>query len=504
MGQSDLTIWDVIDKNAKLYPSKNSIIYMDLRWSFDRFANEVHSLAGGLSSLGMRKGDRIAVLAYNCHEYLRIYGAAARIGAIVIPINWRLKQEEIQFIFEDGSPRLLVASQEFIETLKNQVDSCKSIKHRLVIGHGVSSFIPIEEVASAYSSPGSVELDQQDPLILMYTAAVGGHPKGATITHGNLIAANLQGIATFGIKSDDVHLNMLPLYHIGGLVMSLSVMHAGGRNVMIKRFGPKEAAELIDKEKVTIMQTFPPMLRSIMDEANASGSSLSSLRIGTGIEQTDTIQRFQQATGAKFWSGFGQTETMGFCTLAPFDECPGSAGSQGLLVRVRIVDDYDMDVPTGQTGEIVLKGPIVFKGYWGMEKETAYTFRGGWHHTGDMGRLDERGYLWYLRPKAEKELMKPGGENVYPLEVEKVLLEHPEVTEACVFGIPDEQWGEAIKAVCVHTAGSSLKTEELIEFVANRIARYKKPKFLTFVDTLPKRENSKIDREKVKTEHRKT
>lgn len=504
MGQSDLTIWDVIDKNAKLYAGEDSMIYMDRRWSFDGLAKEVHRLAGGFSSLGVRRGDRIAVLAYNCFEYLRIYGAAACIGAILIPINWRLKQEEIQFIIEDGSPKILAADQEFIEISKNLSDSCKSIKHCLVMGQGVSSFTPIEEVASASSRPSSVELDQNDPLVLMYTAAVGGHPKGAIITHGNLIAANLQGIATFRLNNDDVHLNILPLYHIGGLVMTLCVMHAGGRNVMVKRFDPKEVVEIIDKEKVTVMQTFPPMLAAIIDAANASGSSLSSLRIDAGLEQADTIKRFQKETGAKFWTGFGQTETMGFNSVAPFDECPGSAGRQGLLARVRVVDDYDEDVPTGKPGEIVVKGPIVFKGYWGMEKETAYTFRGGWHHTGDLGRLDEGGYLWYLSPKAERELIKPGGENVYPLEVERVLLEHPEVTEACVFGILDEQWGQAIKAVCVHKPGSSLKTEELIEFVATRIARYKKPKFLTFVDNLPKRESGEIDREKVKEEYGKS
>jgi len=498
--QSDMTISDMIDKNVVLRADDAAIICGDVRWSFGDYAEEVDRLAGGLASLGLRKEDRIAVVAFNCPEYFQIYGAAARMGAIVIPVNWRLKPEEIQFILEDSSPKALIADPEFVEGLRDAAD-LRNIERRLTIGKGTAEFSPIDEVSGIDVSTGTVGVDDEDPLVIIYTAAVGGRPRGAVITHGNLVAANLQAIATLPIQSDSAYLNLAPLYHIGGLVMSLSVMHAGGRNVLIKKFNPKDAAELIEREKITIIETFPPMLSSILDEASLSGQKLSSLKIGTGLDQTNTIQRFQETTGATFWVCFGQTETMSFCTLSPFNECPGSSGREGLLARLRIVDDYDRDVPAGQAGEILVKGPIVFQGYWQMEEETAYTFRGGWHHTGDVGRLDEDGYLWYVKRKAEKELIKPGGENVYPSEVEKSLLEHPEVIGACVFGIPDEQWGEAIKAVCVRKAGSSLKPEELIEFVANRIARYKKPKYLTFVNALPRGENGEIERETVKTEY---
>jgi long-chain acyl-CoA synthetase len=269
----------------------------------------------------------------------------------------------------------------------------------------------------------------------------------------------------------------------------------------MEKFEAKEALDWIEREGVTFLGSFPPMLSSLLDEAETSGRILASLRVVGGLDSPETIQRFQQMTGARFWTGFGQTETSGLCSFLFFDEKPGSAGREGPLVRVRIVDEYDQEVPVGQLGEIVVQGPTVFHGYWNLETETAQALRSGWHHTGDMGRLDEQGYLWYVKRKAEKELIKPGGENVYPVEVEKTLLEHPEIEEACVFGVPDKKWGEAIKAVCVRKAGSILEPEALIEFVADRIARYKKPKFVTFVKKLPKNEDGYVDRDKVKSDY---
>ena len=185
----------------------------------------------------------------------------------------------------------------------------------------------------------------------------------------------------------------------------------------------------------------------------------------------------------------------------PSDEKPGSAGKPSLLARVALFDDYDEEVPVGSPGEICVRGPAVFLGYWNLADDTAYTFRNGWHHTGDIGRFDEDGYLWYVKRKAEKELIKPGGENVYPAEVEKVILTHAAVKEVSVIGVPDQKWGEAVKAVCSLKAGQTLVAEELIEYVASKIARYKKPQQVVFVDTLPKTAEGEIDRDQVKKDH---
>ena len=205
------------------------------------------------------------------------------------------------------------------------------------------------------------------------------------------------------------------------------------------------------------------MLVSILDQAREQGSTLGSLRIVNGLDAPDTIERLHEETGADFWSGFGQTETTGWVTLQRFRDRPGAAGVPGPVCRVRVVDDYDRDVPTGTPGEILARGPTVFQGYFDQPEVNEYTFRGGWHHTGDVGRFDEDGYLHYVRRKPEKELIKPGGENVYPAEVETTIVELPEASAACVFGVPDRKWGEGIMAV-VETAGG-LTPERVIDHV---------------------------------------
>jgi long-chain acyl-CoA synthetase len=235
-----------------------------------------------------------------------------------------------------------------------------------------------------------------------------------------------------------------------------------------------------------------------LDLKEKVGGDLSSLRAVGGLETPETIERYQRLTGGTFYCLYGQTETSCLATFGPYNERPGSAGRPLPLAEVRLVDEYDRFVPTGTVGEIVVKGPMVFKGYWNLEKENAYTFREGWHHTGDMGRFDEDGYLWYAGRKAEKELIKPGGENVYPAEVEKAILQHPSVLRTVVFGVPDPKWKEGIKAVCQLKEGMSLGERELIDFVAERLARYKKPHYVQFVADMPLTKDGNPDRAKVK------
>lgn len=501
MGLYDITIYDIITKNATFHPKETALVCGDLRLSHAQFRSEVDSMAASLASIGLIKGDRVGVVAFNCHEFLVLYGAAARLGLIMLPANWRLKPEEIKFIMDDCTPKAVVAGPEYIEALKPVVDSCPFVEHRLSFGDGGGEFQPLKALGGPSHEAQDVDVGWNDPFVIIHTAAVAGRPRGAVLTHGNLIASNIQAMAVMGVNSTDSYLNMLPLFHIAGLGFALNVMQAGGKNVIQRRFDAQEAVELIERERITLIGTFPPMLSMLLDQAEESARDITSIRAIGGLDHPDNMKRAQQVTGGKAWVGFGQTETSGFCSLCSFDERPGSAGREAPLVRLRIVDDYDRDVPAGQPGEILVRGPLVFQGYWGLKEDTEYTFREGWHHTGDIGRLDEEGYLWYVKRKAEKELIKPGGENVYPAEVEKVLLEHPDVVEACVFGVPDKQWGEAIKAVCAIKEGSALEPQQLIDFVADRIARYKKPKYVDFVKELPKTQDGSVDREKVKAEH---
>ena len=225
---------------------------------------------------------------------------------------------------------------------------------------------------------------------------------------------------------------------------------------------------------------------------------ISSLRAVSGLEVPETIEKYQKMTGGTFYAMYGQTETSCLATYGPYNDRPGSAGKTLPMAEVRLVDDYDRLVPVGDVGEIIMKGPMVFKGYWNLPEDNEYTFRGGWHHTGDQGRFDEDGFLWYAGRKAEKELIKPGGENVYPAEVEKTISEHPAIEATVVIGVPDPKWKEGIKAVCVLKEGESIEAQALINFVGDRIARYKKPRYVEFVTELPLLEDGAVDREKIK------
>lgn len=499
MSLYDLTFQDIIRKNQVLRPNEIGFVDADRRWTFGQFASDVEKLASGLADLGLERGDRIGVIAYNCYEFFLLYGAAAELGAVIVPINWRLSPDEIAFILQDSAPKAVIASSDFGETLPEILNQCPSVEERIAIGSPARDFRPMEEIRNSSSSYAPAELTQQDPMVMIYTAAIAGRPRGAVLSHGNAVASCLQVSMPMKLVPQDSYLNLLPLFHIMGFELAMAMLQTGGSNIILDRFDPSKAAECIESEQVSVIGAVPPMLGSILDEVDQSGRNLQSLRVVAGLfDHPDTIARCKEKSGATFWSGFGQTESSGYITLAPYDERAGSSGREGPMVRMRLVDDYDREVPPGQPGEITIRGPMTFKQYWNLEAETAYTFREGWHHTGDLGRLDESGYLWYMGRKAEKELIKPGGENVYPVEVEKAILQHDAIKEVCVFGVPDDQWGEAIKAICVLKDDCRIEPNDLMEFVGSRIARYKKPKYVSFVTALPKLEDGTLDRDKVK------
>ena len=249
-------------------------------------------------------------------------------------------------------------------------------------------------------------------------------------------------------SSQDVHLNLLPLFHVAGLFMATSTFHAGGASLNISKFEAKETAKMIQEKGATIFFDFPPILDSILKAAAEDHRDISSLRAVVGLGTPEVIEKFQSISGGDYYAMYGQTETSCLATIGKYNDRPGSAGKVIMLGDVQLVNEHDQPVDTGEVGEITVKGPMVFMGYWGLPEDNAYTFREGWHHTGDLGRFDADGFLFYAGRKAEKELIKPGGENVYPAEVEKVILQHPAIAQTVVIGVPDPKWKEGIKAVC--------------------------------------------------------
>jgi acyl-CoA synthetase (AMP-forming)/AMP-acid ligase II len=499
MGLYDFTIYDVINRNARCFRQRPA--WLDVsdgrELTFGQLKDSVDRLAKGLQDTGVQKGERIGVLGKNSLEYFLLFGAASALGLVVLPINWRLSAEEVGNNLADGAPRLVFADAEYQELIQGLKGILTSVEQYYNLSGG-GDFQDLNPLLADKGDFTYVEVATHDGAIIIHTAAVEGRSRGALLSHGNILAATTQFSYIFKITKEDIHLNILPLFHVGGLFIAMTAFHAGALNINVNKFDGEEAVALIQDKKVTMFFDFAPILATILDNHEKTGKDISSLRVVAGLDSPETIERYQKATGGEFFVVYGQTEVSALTNISPYNEKPGSAGQALPLADVRLFDDYDKEVETGKVGEIVVRGPMVFKGYWNLPKETEYTFREGWHHTGDMGRFDEDGFLWYAGRKAEKELIKPGGENVYPAEVEKVILQHPAVEGTVVFGVPDPKWKEGIKAVCKLKRGQGLQAQELIDFVGQRIARYKKPQYVEFVTDLPLLEDGSPDRAKVK------
>ncbi|MBU2262039.1 MAG: AMP-binding protein [Proteobacteria bacterium] len=494
------TVYDLFKRNARVFGNATAVQSEGEQISFGELHRQALAVAGWLASRGIGRGDRIAVLTKNRPEFFPVLGAAAALEAIMVPVNSRLSAAEIEHILADTRPQMLFFEPDFEKTAAGLAAGCPSLKGLVVFGGAGEGFTPFAPLLD--HPPGqAAAVSDSDPAVIIHTAAIQGKPRGAVLSHRGLVACTIHTLAALGLAGGDAYLNILPLFHIAGLMAALTTLHAGGRNLIIGKYDPREAGRTIDREQVTFIGNFPPILAQLLDAQAAGECSLSSLKNVIGVELPETVKRFEGLGTGRFWLAYGQTETMGLTCLCPNSERPGSAGRPGPLVDLKIADELDREVPAGTPGEILIRGPLVFEGYWGEEELTRHTLRKGWHHTGDVGRLDEEGFLWFVGRKAEKELIKPGGENVYPVEVEKAVLEHPGVKEVSVIGVPDPKFGEGIKAVCVLKPGTRLSEQELIAFVAERIARYKKPGYVEFVDSLPKKEDGAVDRARVKALH---
>ena len=497
MALRSLSIFDHWSQNASIAPHNPALIWPEGHMTSAQLVKESQAVAAGLQDLGIKYGDRVAVMAKNLPHFFPLFGAASLLGVVLVLINRRLSTEEISVILTDTTPKALLYEHQQRETVHTVLEHCPSLTTRIVLGQsqpGETAYADLLQAGMAY--PARVQ--EQSPYAIIHTAAVQGRPRGAVLSQENLILAALQLTQAFDLGPGDACLNVLPLYHIMGLNLALAASLGRGRNILLPQFDPAQAAELIAEHEATIFGSFPPILSQVMQAIKDKQSQTTSLRHVIGLENPEVSQKWESLTGSTFWTMYGQTETSGLITFAPLAERPGGAGLPAPLSILSIQDEAGNHQENGETGEICLKGPLVFLGYWNQDEVNAYTFRHGWHHTGDLGSLDQAGHLVFQGRKAEKDLIKSGGENVFPAEVEQVILEHPEVNEACVIGVTDPKFGEGIKAVCVCSQDSCLDADTLIRFVGSRIAGYKKPRWVDFVQELPKTRGGDVDRNDVK------
>ncbi len=397
MGLHDYTFYDLINRNAVSFGDRPAWFEVDDQRlvTFAECKRQVDQLACGLQKIGIKQGDRIGVFGKNSLEFFLLYGAAAALGAIVLPINWRLSAEEAVFNLNDGAPDLLFVDPEYqdmIEGIKSKLSSVKTIYNLKPPGGQFHDFEPLLDNDGEFEP---ADVSDADGAVIIHTAAVAGRPRGALLRQGNIISANIHINLLMNLSAADVHLNILPLFHVGGLFMATGAYHGGALNINMSKFDAARAVDLIEDKQVSVMFDFAPILGSVLEGAEKSGKDISSLQHVIGLESPEVIEKYQESVGGTFYCMYGQTETSAIATMGRYSDKPGSAGRTIQLADVRLVDEEDHPVAVGAVGEIAVKGPMVFTEYINLPEDTAHALRGGWHHTGDLGRFDEDGYLWY-------------------------------------------------------------------------------------------------------------
>ena len=496
----------ILQRASGLYPTRTAVIDGGLRLSYRALADRVHRLAGALSALGLTRGDRVAILDWNSHRYLEAYYACAHAGFAFMPINSRLAPRELRYVLQDSDTRALLLSEPFLPLYDEVAAGATSLE--FVVGLAlpnrpakVLDYEALVAAATPMTDPCLTELDET--ALIYYTSGTTGEPKGVCLTNRNMYAGGLDGVLACAITRDDVWLHSGPLFHLASSFAVWSMPLAGAAQIVIQ-FEPKRTVELIAREKVTMTSLPGAILGMVADLPETRINDLSSLRTiiyGGAPTPLGILRKAGAALPPALTHAYGITETAGFVTaLQPqdhvFDGPPeslrrtASAGQAVPLIDVRVVDDDGRDVPTGEVGEIICGGPKVMAGYWRKPAQTEAVLRNGWYHTGDMGWLDEQQYLTVVDRK--KDMIITGGENVYSVEVESIISLHPGVAEVAIIGVPDDRWGEAVKAVVV-PRGAPPSAEDLIAYCRGKIAGYKIPRSIDFrTDPLPKTGPGKI------------
>jgi fatty-acyl-CoA synthase len=499
-----------LDRRAELDGGTPALIEGSQILDYAALRDRTLRCAALLADIGVGRGDRVALVLGNRSAYLESVFAAARLGAIAVPINARLTAREIQHSFHDCTPRVVLAERELAQTVASACsEMARGAPTILHCGGDPDDY----EVALASAAPhtGIEAVSQDHPMILMYTSGTTGLPKGALLPHRKTLFNSLNAQLFFELSARDRVLVVLPLFHSFGLsILALPTLYAGGTLVLERHFDPVAAWDAVDREQISFFGGVPTMFRTLLralEDAPADRWRLDSLRFlftaGAAIP-VELIHAFE-ARGLRLKQGFGQTETSILCCLHAGDATrkAGSVGRPVFHADVRVValDSFERDpaewrvVAPGETGEIVVRGPITMLGYWQRPEATAETLRGEWLRTGDLARVDDEGFLTLVG--RARQMFISGGENVYPAEIEAVYVEHPEIREIAVVGIPDETWGEVGRAYVVPENGSNIDSEALLAWGRERLAPFKVPRSFVALAALPRTASGKVQRHRL-------
>jgi acyl-CoA synthetase (AMP-forming)/AMP-acid ligase II len=490
-----MNIGGFLAKRAALTPNREGLVLGDTRLTFKQMNQRANRLANAVGQLGIGPGDRVAMLSLNEPEFFDLYFGLGKIGAILVPLNHRLAGPEIQYILNDCQARVLVFGGDFepvVESIREDIPCEHLVALKETPPPYAGSYKDL--TAGADEAEPEIRSGGDDTLTILYTSGTTGKPKGAELTHDGYFGTSVTLRATFG-EIGEVLLMPLPLFHIGALAPVPMCVHFGMKMVFQRTFDPQNFLELLGREKITWFGSVPQILmflRQIPDFEKYDWQSVKMALVYAAPVPVTLIKEYA-ASGIEVRQLYGMTECTGPATVIDGENAIKKAGSCGppfFHNEIRLVDLNGNPVGPNEMGEVLVAGANLMKGYWNNPEATAETLKDGWLHSGDMGRMDEDGFLYIMDRK--KDMIISGGENIYPAEIEDLLLSHPKIADSAVIGMPDEKWGESVKAVVVAKEGEALTEAELIEWCQGRIAKFKIPKQVVCTDQIARTPTGKI------------
>ena len=501
-----MNVATVIERWAERYPEREALVCGERRVTYGALDRRVATAASLMRHLGIGKGDRVALLMDNSIEFLEVYFALARLGAWCVPLNTRLTADELTFFLTHSAALVVVYDARYEGTVVRCAERCSGLAHFLAVGGRQWSqavdYDALMESEKGDGRRGALEPGLDDVQAVMYTSGSTSQPKGALLTNGNWLWNAMAMISTLSAENLRVNACAVPLFHTAGVqTNTFPTLVEGGKVVIIPTAGGFDAAVLaraIEAERVRFVYMAPTMWSALAHLEGLDGYDFQSLSLplaAGGVVAGTTVKRLAEVLREPLLYAYGLTEAAPLVSVLIREDAlryPGSVGKPAVTVEVRIVDDAGRELPIGEVGEIIVRGPNVFSGYLNNPEATAQGLRDGWHYTGDLGRLDSGRALYFVDRK--KDMIKSGGQNIYAAEVEEVLTQHPDVVQAAVIGVPDEKWNEAVMAVVVLRPGSIAREEELIEHCRSRMASYKKPQRIALVEAMPTLATGKVDK----------
>jgi long-chain acyl-CoA synthetase len=499
---------DIIYRNALLYADELAIKCGDESVTFAQFNERVNALIHGLLSMGVKKSDVIGILSWNCLEYADVYGAAMKYGFISSPFNPRLQDEELKYLINYSGCDTLFVGPELVEIVNRLRPHIPGVRNFIAFKSPAAGMISHNDILNNFpKGEPDIDVHEDDPVFLFYTSGTTGIPRAALYNFERAIDDTKRFATALSLEEGDKHIQIMPLFHVGGTKNFWGYFYVGGSNVIMPQisFDPSATLQAIQDEKATdvhIVATHLAAFLALPDVDKYDLSCLKRMFYAASPMPVELLKRGMEKWGPIFMQFYGGTEDGPNVTMLsrkqhnvvnkPVEEHSvlASCGFPLIGVHVRIVDDNDEDLEPGVPGELIIQSKAIPKEWWRKPEETAETFANGWVHTGDVARYDEKGYIYIVDRK--KDMICSGGENVYPREVEEILYRHPAIQEAAVFGIPDDFWVQKVHAAIVLKTGEATTAEEIMEFCKSRVARYKAPKSVEFMSSLPKNSVGKI------------